>query len=82
MRKMAGNELSETSEDMLDIRAEIRRGTERIDAMLREMEEESRRRSAETDALIARWEAANRESRIFRQELRKRIDRLPPAQAT
>lgn len=72
---MAVNELSE---HMLAIKAEMRRGDERIDQMFREMEEANRRYSAETAALIAEMEAARQESRAFRRELRAKIDRLPP----
>lgn len=72
---MAVNELSEF---MQVIMAEMRQGDERIGAMFREIEEENRRRSAETAAVIAEWEIARQESRAFRRELRKKIDRLPP----
>lgn len=78
MRDMGRIELSETSDVMQIVRDELRQSDERIHAMFREMEEANRRRSAETDKLVATTEAYRRESLVFRQELRERIDRLPP----
>jgi hypothetical protein len=49
--------------------------------MLRDLADSNRGHAAETDDLIAATEAAREESRVFRRELRERIDRLPPAQA-
>jgi hypothetical protein len=63
------------------MRDELRRSDERINAMLREMDERTRRRSAETDRLVAAAEADRKESLAFRQELRRRIDQRPPPAA-
>jgi hypothetical protein len=78
---MCRKELSVSSDEWQTVRDEIRQSNERIDAMLRDLADSNRGHAAETDDLIAATEAARKESRVFRRELRERIDRLPPAQA-